>query len=118
MLAPALRRVATTVLDRFGADVTLRAKLTGTFDTAEDKPAVTDVAYPTRGVFVRMVRREGPTGVVRVGDRDLLVSAEGIDREPDVDWRVQVGGKSFDVVLVEPLETEGEAVGYILTVRG
>lgn len=116
-LAPALRRVSSLLISRFGRPATLRLVTTGTFTPSTDSVETSETTYATRAFPVRTIFRDDASGVVRTGDREIVVSAEGIAQEITNHWRLDIGGKSREIVLVEPIEVEGVTVAYLLTVR-
>src|SRR5512135_704260 len=116
-LAPAITRIAALMIDRFGRPAALTFVETGAFTPGTDSVATSEVRYATKGFPVRTIFRDDASGVVRTGDREIMVSAEGIDRDVTNHWRLEIAGKSREIVLVDLIEIEGEAVAYLLTVR-
>lgn len=116
-LAPALRRVSSLLISRFGRAATLRLVTTGAFTPASDTVATSETTYVTKAFPVRTIFRDDPSGVIRAGDREIVVSAEGIDVEITNHWRLDIGGKSREIILAEAIEVEGSTVAYLLTVR-
>lgn len=75
--------VAATLLEKFGADLTLTRAGTPTYNPATgDVTADADTAFTIRGVFVAYRDEHIDGTLIQSGDRKLLVSADGSETAP------------------------------------
>jgi hypothetical protein len=111
---------ATRLIERFGLPVSL-SKLASTYDPATGAATSTAATSSTLGLFVEIeqaadaVEQSGQTGtgssVRQVG---MVVIAA---MRPDVGDRLTADGKTFDVLMVEPIAPAGLPVMYRLRLK-
>jgi len=102
------------LLDDFGQDLTLRRVGVSSYDAATNTitPAAV-VTYAVRGVFIQF-RHENVDGtVVRMGDRRLLVTADGATGTPAVGDFVD----GHKIVNVRTFAPNGVVVAWDCQVR-
>ena len=119
-LATSLRTVAKNLTAKFGDRITLRQKTPGKFQTSTNTMPVTSYEWDDVPVASTEIKFSTPDGRVQAGDRRMILSALAMLPEgfPDGSWEVDYQGKTWRVVLAEPVEVEGERVFYSLIVRG
>lgn len=117
MLDTPLRKVAQTVLRKFGTDVTFTHSTPGTYDpatgTAAD-PATTSVTVKGR---IDDYRARELSDTVRATDKKLSIAAADLDSAPDVDDSVTVAGSVYDIVRVEPVMATDLDALYVIQLR-
>jgi hypothetical protein len=103
------------LLEDFGSALTLtRAVGGGAYNPATGTiSAGTPTSYSVRGVFVNYLDERVDGTVVRMGDRRLLVSAQGSTIAPQIDDVVD-GLKIIDVRSIAP---KGVAIAWVCQAR-
>lgn len=111
-----LRSTAARLLGDKGQQMTLRQRVSGAYTpgqavtVTETDHTVTGAVFPYSAILVDGTR-------VRVGDKRVLLAAEGMTVEPDQDDRLQIGSVWHAVIAVKPVSPGGEVVVYELQVR-
>jgi hypothetical protein len=67
---------------------------------------------------VRQYRAKEIKGLVQQGDREVRIAAADLSFTPRPNDRIVIGGKTFQVVSVDPRRPFDEAAIHILQVRG
>jgi len=113
-----LRKVAQTVLAKFGTDVTFTSQATGGYDPATGTVSTASPAtsYTVKGRLDEYLARE-LNDTIKVGDRRLTIAAADVDAQPDVDDAVTVAGLAYDIVRVENVMGTDENAYYVLQLR-
>ena len=97
-----LARDVAHLLQDFGSDLTLTRQAAGAYDpTAGTMTTTTATTYTVRGVFINYTDANVDGSVVRMGDRRLLVRAQGAATSPEIGDRVS-GLQVIDVRTVAP----------------
>jgi hypothetical protein len=110
-----LRKVAQTVLTKFGTAVTIR-RVAGTYDVATGISTPSNSDTTVKGRLGNYTDRE-LSNTVHAGDRKLEIAAADLAFQPSVDDEVLIAGVSYDIVNVKPtLATDLPAL-YVLQLR-
>lgn len=102
---------------KFGGDVTVRRVTSGTYNTATGIAAevISDVAI--KGVLEDVRLRE-VNDLIQAGDKRLLVAALDLNgTAPDTSDRVVIGGIAHQVIAINTIEQDNEAITYELILR-
>lgn len=102
------------LIEKFGQAATLR-KVTSTgglspVRTTEDHDCTIVVTEYS------MRERAGAGGLIRGGDKKVLMSARNLEVAPDVSYRLVIGDQDHEIRSVDPLVPGGVAVMYTLQV--
>jgi len=111
------RNLASRMLGKFGQEVRLREKQAGTFDSASDTVAT----FKTEHVVTAMVAEFGATevqGLVKSGDKKVLVAAKDLPRTPTVEWTLKIGDRWYTIRHVRTTYSGDEPAIHELVVRG
>lgn len=116
-LDTALRKVAQSVVSKFGTAAALR-RVTGTkysTTTRTMTPVTTDTPLKIRldDYQDREIR-----GNIKVGDRKGTIAAADVDEAPTLDDNVVIGERVYDIVNVESLIATDLAATFVLQLRG
>lgn len=112
-----LRKVAKTLLDRFGTTVTVRIVTYGAYNTTTGTGTDTNSDTSTKGVLYDY-RADEVYGLVQRGDRKLIVAALDVTTEPTAKARAVISSVVYEIVTVETLWSGDQATAYILQIRG
>lgn len=115
MLDAPLRKVAKTVLRKFGTPVTFRTTA-GTYNATTMVLTETDTDVTIKGRLDEYTDRE-LQGTVKAGDRKLTVPALDLTTAPTPATKVLVSGLVYDVVRVDPHLATDQAAIYVIQLR-
>lgn len=119
-----LRKVAQTVLKRFGTDVTFRRVTGAAYNTSTGTmtPTTADTTvkarideYTDRELGFSVATQTAPP--VRAGDRKVTVAAADLSYTPTVDDRVVIATLVYDIIRVQPQLATDLAAIHIVQVR-
>lgn len=111
-----LRGTAARLLGDKGQQMTLKQRASGTYTPGSDVTVtetdhtVTGAVFPYAAVVIDGTR-------IKVGDKKVLLSAEGMTVEPDQDDRLLIGSVWHQIIAVKPVNPGGTVVVYELQVR-
>lgn len=101
-----LTEAVADLLQDFGSDLVLTRAGNPTYDpTAGTVANAAGTTLTVRGVFINYMDRDVDGTLVRMGDRKLLISAEGSDGAPEIHDTVD-GMKIIDVRSFAPNGTD------------
>lgn len=111
-----LRKVAKSVLAKFGTDVTIR-RVTGTsYSTTTRSMVPTTSDTVIKGRLDEYLDRE-LGNIIRVGDRKLTIAASDLSYTPTVDDKVVIATLVYEVIRVQSdIATDAAAI-YIMQIR-
>lgn len=115
-----LRNVASTLATKFGQEVTITFRTTGSYNATTGTAAKTDATQTVRAIVEPYKARfqAGETeGGARANDLQLTIAAQGLTREPNVGDKVSVGGQEHEVVEVDPTYSGDQVAIYTVHVR-
>jgi hypothetical protein len=102
------------LLEDFGSDLTITRIVRGAYNPATGvAPAPTSQTFTIRGVFINYADANVDGTVVRMGDRRLLVSAQGAGTTPAVGDRVS----GLEIVDVRTIAPNGNPIAWACQVR-
>jgi hypothetical protein len=123
-LKAALRKVADTAIKKVGGDVTVNFVTRGAYNTTTGEVAETIVSETVKGVLEDVKKSEVNNlayGANQVGHlqitKRLTVSALSLGSEPLPDDKVTVESKVYQIVTVETIEQDNEAIVYDIYLR-
>ena len=111
------RNVASSMFGKFGQTVVLREKQAGKFLSATDTVAT----FKTEHVVHAMIAEFAATeiqGLVKSGDKKVLVAAKDLPRTPTVEWELKIGDRWHTIRHVQTSYSGDEAAVHELVARG
>ena len=123
-LKAALRKVADTAIKKVGGDVTVNFVTRGTYNTTTGEVAESITSETVKGVLDDVKKSElndlayGANKVAHLQiDKRLTVSALSLGSEPMPDDKVTIESKIYQIVTVETVEQDNEAIIYDIYLR-
>ena len=123
-LKSALRKVADTAIKKVGGDVTVNFVTRGTYNTTTGEVSESITSETVKGVLDDVKKSELNDlayGANKVGhlqiDKRLTVSALSLNSEPLPDDKVTIETKVYQIVSVETIEQDNEAIVYDIYLR-
>lgn len=115
-LADSLRKTASKLVKRFGGDVTFRVITVGAYDPATGTASETTSDTTIKGVLEDVNARE-INDLVQAGDRRLTVAAADLSAAPKISDKVLIGGVTHQIIRVETIEQDNQAITHELILR-
>lgn len=116
-LNTSLRKIASTLVGKFGGDVTIRRVTPSAYNTATG--AVTENTTDTiiRGVVEGVSLRE-VNDLIQATDKRLTVAALDLgNTAPSPTDRIVIGGVVHQVIAVDKIEQDGQPITFELILR-
>jgi len=115
-LADSLAKVASTIIGKFGGDVTVRIVTSGTYNTTSGTIGENVSDIETKGVLEDVNLREA-NDLVQAGDKRLTVAADDLATAPETKDRVVIGSVVHQIIRVETTEQDNTAITHELILR-
>ena len=114
-LAKSLRSVASKLTGKFGGDVTIQFVSLGSYNPTTGTATETITSETIKGVL-EDVNASEVNDLVRGDDKKLTVAAKDTTT-PGLDDKVLIGGVVHQIVRVETIEQDNEAIVYEIYLR-
>lgn len=111
------RNVASSMFSKFGQTVRLREKQTGGYKVATDTVAVFKEDIDVSAVIQEFTATE-IRGLVKSGDKKVLIAAKDVPRTPTVEWRIKIGDRWHEIHHVLTTYSGDEAAVHEIVARG
>ena len=115
-LADSLAKVASTIIGKFGGDVTVRIVTAGAYDTSDGTVAETESDTTIKGILEDVNLRE-VNELVQAGDKRLTVAADDLTTAPETKDRVVISSVVHQIIRVETTEQDNTAITHELILR-
>jgi hypothetical protein len=115
-LANSLKNVASKVIARFGGNVTMRYVSAGSYNTTTGVIGETTSDTETRGVLENVNVRE-VNELIQAGDKRLTVASKELPSAPETKDRVVISSVVHQIISVETIEQDNEAITHELILR-
>ena len=117
-LADSLAKVASTIIGKFGGDVTIRLVTAGSYNTTTGVISQSNSDTDVKGVLEDVELRE-VNELIQAGDKRLIVAAKELTTAPETKDRVVISSIVYQIIRVETTfqETAGDATHYELILR-
>ena len=115
-LANSLRKTASKLVKKLGADVTIRVITVGAYDPATGTASETTSDTTIKGVIEDVNARE-VNDLVQAGDRRLLIAAADVTAIPTVKDKILVSSVTHQVIRVRTIEQDNQAITHELILR-
>jgi hypothetical protein len=111
------RTFADNALEMTGTTVTMVRRVTGVFDPTTDTVGVTETEF-TVPASVQDYAEGEIEGIVRSGDKKVIVAAADLPAAVTVEWKVKIGGVLHEIVKVETIWAKDQRAAFVCTARG
>jgi len=111
------RSLASSMFGKFGQKVILREKQSGTFTPSTDVVAVAKFEHTVSAIVADYAEYQ-IQGLIKEGDKKVLVAARDLPRTPTVDWTVKIGDRWYEIRYVRTTYSGDEQAIHELVARG
>lgn len=115
-LADSLAKVASTIIGKFGGDVTVRIVTAGSYNTTTGAITESESDTTVAGILEDVNLRE-VNELVQAGDKRLTVAADDLATAPETKDRVVIGSVVHQIIRVETTEQDNTAIIHELILR-
>ena len=115
-LADSLRKAASKVTGKLGADVTIRYVTAGSYNTTTGAVAETESDTNIKGVVQNIAQSE-VNELVQASDKRLIVAAKELATAPETKDRVVISSVVHQIVEVQTIDHDNTAITYELVLR-
>jgi hypothetical protein len=115
-LASSLQKTASKLMGKFGGALTYRQVSNGTYNAATGTMGETATDYALRGVLQDVNGRE-VNELIQAGDKRLFIAATDLAVTPNTADRVVIGAVSHQIITVQTIEQDNQAITYELVLR-
>ena len=115
-LASSLQKVADKVIAKFGGEVIIRYVSAGSYNATTGVVGETISDTEVRGVLEGVSVRE-VNELIQSGDKRLTVAAKELTSAPETKDRVVISSVVHQIISVNTIEQDNEAITYELILR-
>ena len=115
-LASSLQKVASKIVGKFGGAITFTVVTTGTYNTTTGVITETTTTSAIKGVLDAVNARE-VNELVQAIDKKLTIAAIDLAAAPATTDRIVIGGVSHQIIAVNKIEQDNQAIIYTLILR-
>ena len=115
-LASALQKTASKLMSKFGGALTYRRVTSGAYNASTGAVTETATDYAMRGVLQDVTARE-VNELIQAGDKRLFIAATDLAVTPSTADRVVIGAVSHQIINVQTIEQDNQAITYELVLR-
>jgi uncharacterized membrane protein len=115
-LASSLQKTASKLMGKFGGALTYRQVTSGTYNAATGAMGESVTDYALRGVLQDVNARE-VNELVQAGDKRLFIAATDLAVTPSTADRVVIATVSHQIITVQTIEQDNQAITYELVLR-
>jgi len=116
VLASSLQKVADKVITKFGGEVIIRYVSAGSYNATTGVVGETVSDTETRGVLENVGVRE-VNELIQAGDKRLTVAAKELPSAPETKDRAVISSVVHQIISVNTIEQDNEAITYELVLR-
>lgn len=111
-----IQATAKRLIDRFGRDMTLRARSHGTYNPATATVTRTQTDYPAIGYLDQYAQEDIDGTLIQVGDQRVIMSPT-VPVEPKTGDALVIDSDEWEIVRSQPLKPATTLLLYELQVR-
>lgn len=115
-LASSLQKTASKLVSKFGGTVAIITVSAGAYNTTTGGITETATTLTTKGVLDAVSSRE-VSDLVQATDKQLTVAAIDLAAIPTTADRVTINGIVHQIITVEKVEQDNQAIIYTFTLR-
>ena len=117
VLDTVMRNAASSMIGKFGQTVLLREKQAGQFSSATDTVSTFKVEHEVSAAVMEFGATE-IHGLVKSGDKKVLVAAKDLPRTPTVEWDIRIGDRWYTIRHVQTSYSGDDPAVHELVARG
>ena len=111
------RNLTSTMVGKFGQTVKLRERQGGEYDTTNLTVSVAKFEHDVSALVQEYSQGE-IKGLVKSGDKKVVVAAKDLPRIPNVEWKVRIGDTWYEIRHVKSMYSGDEAMSHEIVARG
>jgi len=111
------RSVASSMVGKFGQTVILQEKQTGAYAPSTTSVAVAKFEHEVSAIVSDYAEYQ-VQGLIKSGDKKVLIAAKDLPRTPTVDWTIKIGERWFEIRHVKTVYSGDEQAMHELVARG
>lgn len=115
-LADTLRKTASTLIGKFGGEVTVRYVTAGAYNTTTGASSETTSDTETFGLVEGVTQAE-VNDLIQAEDKRLTVAADDLATAPTTKDRVVISSVVYQIVSINTVEHQNEAITYEFILR-
>ena len=115
-LADSLAKVASTIIGKFGGDVTIRLVTAGSYNTTTGVISQTNDDTDVKGILEDVALRE-VNELIQAGDKRLTVAADDFATAPETKDVVLINSVVHQIIAVQTTEQDNTAIPHELILR-
>ena len=115
-LASSLQKVASKIVGKFGGAVTVTVVTPGTYNTTTGIITESTATASIKGVLDAVNARE-VNELVQASDKKLTIAAIDLAAAPTATDRIVISGISHQIIAVNKIEQDNQAIIYTLILR-
>ena len=115
-LASSLQKVASKIVGKFGGVITFSVVTAGAYNTTTGAITETTTTSTIKGVLDAVSARE-VNELVQTTDKTLTVAAADLAAAPTTADRATIGGIIHQIIKVDKVEQDNQAIIYTLILR-
>lgn len=115
-LADSLAKVASTIIGKFGGDVTVRFVTAGAYNTTTGASAESTSDTAIKGVLEGISKAE-VNDLIQAEDKRLTVAADDLATAPETKDRVVISSVVYQIIAVNTVEQDNTAITHELILR-
>ena len=115
-LASSLQKVASKIVGKFGGAITFTVVTAGAYNTTTGAITETTTTSTIKGVLDAVSTRE-VNDLVQASDKSLTVAAADLAAAPTTADRVTISGIIHQIIKVDKVEQDNQAIIYTLILR-
>ena len=115
-LADSLAKVASTIIGKFGGDVTIRLVTAGSYNTTTGVISQSNSDTDVKGILEDVALRE-VNELIQAGDKRLTVAADDFATAPETKDVVLINSVVHQIVRVKTTEQDNTAITHELILR-
>ena len=115
-LADSLRKAASKVTSKLGADVTIRFVTAGAYNTTTGTVTETTSDTAIKGVVDAISARE-VNDLIKTTDKRLIISADDVATAPSTKDRVVISSVEYQIIQVNTIDQDNTAITHEMILR-
>ena len=115
-LSKSFRKVASTVLGKFGGDVTFKRITHGSYDTAIGSVSESITTTTIKGILQNVNQRE-INDLIKENDKILIIAASDLEQTPTTSDRVLIASIEYQIIRINIDENDNQNIKYEIYLR-
>tara|TARA_R100000231_G_scaffold83319_1_gene63550 strand:+ start:166 stop:525 length:360 start_codon:yes stop_codon:yes gene_type:complete len=115
-LSKSFRKVASTVLGKFGGDVIFKRITHGSYDTATGSVSESITTTTIKGILQNVNQRE-INDLIKENDKILIIAASDLEQTPTTSDRVLIASIEYQIIRINIDENDNQNIKYEIYLR-